>query len=143
MESSLHSWRSYRRRGGCWELKKKWDCQKRQGQHPVWPFLLDQWDIFSECYILLFIILDLPPPSSALLPPLLFSVANYCPRERTKEQQGDTIWCIVGSSAIHTEVSVKSVVDSSGCVLHTSISVILSVLFIKVLFLPQVILVIL
>ncbi|RLW13216.1 hypothetical protein DV515_00000121 [Chloebia gouldiae] len=50
---------------------------------------------------------ELPPPSSALLLPLLFSVAIYCPREKTKEQQGDSVWCIVGSSVIHAEVNVQ------------------------------------
>lgn len=99
-----HSWRSYTRRGGCWDLKKNWDCQQRQRQPPVWPFLHDQWGIFSECCILLFIFLELPPPSGALLPPLLFSVSNYFPREKTQEQQGDSIWCIVGSSVVHMKL---------------------------------------
>lgn len=71
----------------------------------------------SQCCILFFIFIELPPPSSALLPPLLFSVAIYCPKEKTKEQQEDSVWCIVGSSVMHTEINVKSVVGSSECVL--------------------------
>lgn len=46
-------------------------------------------------------------------PSLLCSVAIHCPNEKTKEQQGGSVWCIMGSSVIHTEVSVKSVVGAS------------------------------
>ena len=75
-------------------------------------------------------------PLALLQPSLLCSVAIHCPREKTKEQQGGGVWCIVRSSVIHTEISVKSVVGASGCVIQIVISILPSILFIKVLVFP-------
>lgn len=65
---------------------------------------------------------------------LLYCVGICCTTEKTKEQQGDSACCIMGSSVIHTEISGNSAMGSSGCVIKIVTSVLPTILFIKVLF---------
>lgn len=43
-------------------------------------------------------------PLALLQPSLMCAAAIRCPSE---EQQEDSVWCIAGSSIIHTEISVR------------------------------------